>query len=114
MAFVTVTPLKTTYGWQGAIYPAGCTSIPEGLAIALGVSVKSGNHGFQNQALELVNSAKNTEALEVLPGIGPANASRIFQARPKDGYESLEAVALVPELSNAIDWDVIETWEPEG
>ena len=114
MAFVTVTPLKTTYGWRGVIYPAGCTSIPESLAIALGLDTESEKSISQNGALQLINSAASSEALEVLPGIGPANASRIFQARPKDGYESLEAVALVPELSNAIDWDVIETWEPEG
>ncbi|MEM1240846.1 MAG: hypothetical protein AAGI45_13480 [Cyanobacteria bacterium P01_H01_bin.26] len=109
---VTVAPLPITYSWHGTIYPVGCTSVPESLAIALGVVPKSGTPGAQN-ALGLINSAEHAAQLEVLPGIGPANASRIFQARPKEGYEGIEAVALVPDLSNAIDWDVIEAWESE-
>ena len=135
MAFLTVSPLSTTYGWHGAVYPAGCTFIPEELAIALGLKSPDpgpqntqkgtelnsnfGYHGTQkvtqsvalSAALSLINSATAASALEVLPGIGPANANRIFQARPQGGYESLEAVALVPDLSNAIDWDEIEAWE---
>ncbi len=121
MAFVTVSPLSTTYGWHGEVYPAGCTSVPESLAIALGLAPKSetpgsqnGNPGFQNAALDLINKAAEADESEVLPGIGPASASRIFAARPAQGFESLEAVALVPDLPASIDWDTVEAWSPDA
>ena len=120
MAFITVPPLKIRYGWHGASYPAGATSIPEDLAIALDLAPKSktpgsqnGNHGFQNEALDLINKAIEPDEIEVLPGIGPASASRIFAARPAQGFETLEAVALVDELPSSIDWDEVEAWSPD-
>ena len=119
MAFVRVPPLDTTYGWHGAIYPAGCASVPESLAIALGIKNKTlgsqnGTPGFRNEALKLINDATEADAIEVLPGIGPASAGRIFAAKPAEGFESLEAVALVPDLPSSIDWDAVEAWSPEG
>ena len=114
MAFVTVPPLKIRYGWHGASYPAGATSIPESLAIALGLTPKNENHGSQNAALALINKAAEADEIEVLPGIGPASASRIFAARPSDGFENLEAVALVDDLPLSIDWNAVEAWSPEA
>ncbi|MEM9486500.1 MAG: hypothetical protein AAGA83_22725 [Cyanobacteria bacterium P01_F01_bin.116] len=121
MAFVTVSPLDTTYGWRGAQYLAGCTSIPEDLALALGltsveseksISQKVTQPVAQVEALKLINEATEADAIEVLPGIGPASAGRIFAARPDGGFESLEAVALVPDLPVSIDWDDVEAWSP--
>ena len=120
MAFVDVPPLAITYGWQGKRYLAGCTSVPESLAIALGLTpIKKGAHGPQNpypgiEALELINRATEDTQIEVLPGIGPASAGRIFAARPEQGFESLEAVALVPDLPSSIDWDAVEAWSPDA
>ena len=114
MAFVTVSPLSTTYGWHGEIYPAGCASVPESLAIALGLTpIKNGTPGFRNKALTLINDATEADAIEVLPGIGPASACRIFAAKPSVGFSSLEAVALVPDLPSSIDWDAVEAWSPD-
>ncbi|MGD1952062.1 MAG: hypothetical protein ACFB14_20800 [Leptolyngbyaceae cyanobacterium] len=113
MAFVSVPPLKTRYGWHGASYPAGATSIPESLAIALGLSSKTEKSISQNAALTLINEATEVDKIEVLPGIGSASASRIFAARPAQGFETLEAVALVDDLPLSIDWNAVEAWSPD-
>ncbi|MEM9267255.1 MAG: hypothetical protein AAGA46_17195 [Cyanobacteria bacterium P01_F01_bin.13] len=124
MAFVTVSPLDTTYGWHGDQYLAGCTSIPEDLAIALGLNQNPSSENDPNwsqkvvqsvtqvEALKLINEATEADAIEVLPGIGPASAGRIFAARPAEGFESIEAVSEVDDLPAAIDWDDVEAWSP--
>lgn len=38
---ISVSPLVETFGWRGQVFPAGSTSIPEDLAIALRLSPES-------------------------------------------------------------------------
>lgn len=60
-------------------------------------------------ALELINRAKTAAELEILPSIGEASASRIFAARPTDGYGALSDVAEVDGLTR-VQWPEVEAW----
>ncbi|MEO1399684.1 MAG: hypothetical protein AAFV72_00330 [Cyanobacteria bacterium J06635_1] len=130
MALVDIPPLTQTYGWRGLRYLAGCTSVPEDLAIALGNdpsgsfgggegSGKSVDPGIQNEpnppALILINEAAEANDLTPLPGVGPAAAGHIFDARPDGGYESLEQLpTLVPQVFEppfSVSVEVLVAWE---
>ncbi|MEO0533250.1 MAG: hypothetical protein AAF215_05220 [Cyanobacteria bacterium P01_A01_bin.123] len=42
MSFVEIPPLTESTGWRGKRYPAGCTFVPQDLAIALGLEATTG------------------------------------------------------------------------
>lgn len=60
-------------------------------------------------ALTLINTAVMAGELEALPSIGPRLAQKIFDARPANGYPSLDAVAEVA-ASSRVSVDDLAGW----
>lgn len=71
--------------------------------------------GTGDAALELINSAKDADAIATLPGIGKGAAERILLHRPKKGYPSFDAVIEsneeLPKHPYRVSWDKVQAWE---
>lgn len=121
MIMVCVEPLTRSQSWRGTRYLKGSTSIPDELAIALGLApIESGapdsvEPPITVPALVLINFVQSAVDMAILPTVGRGAAKRILERRPEGGYTSLEQVEqLNPEVTKQpyrVDWSQVQAWE---
>lgn len=67
-------------------------------------------------ALALVNDAVAASELTVLPGIGNAGSTILFDNRPVGGYLTFVALTVINVALTvtpfSVDWDAVEAWTP--
>jgi hypothetical protein len=91
------TQLSTAVRWRGQAYGPGPASIPEPLAIALGLFIEPAKpepakpkpEPVLQPALTLINSADRPRSLTPIPTVGPKAGAIILEHRPDGGYPSL-------------------------
>lgn len=104
-----IAELSKCYGWRGKAYGPGRASIPDDLAIALGLAtaplpepeVLDSSSGVTvnedvpppaSPALVLINSGAKAADLTPIATIGTKAAAIILEQRPPAGYLSVEAL----------------------
>ena len=96
---ISVSPLLETFGWRGHVFPAGSTSIPEDLAIALGLVDDSAKAEFVDSGTpESTSEQSESEQSEI--------------SDSENGVDLQAAISRLAELESIFDSQGKRDWQP--